>query len=80
MEPKQFLRVEGLAAFVGALGVYVAFDGPLWLLAVLALAPDLSMIGYFAGPRIGSLVYNVFHTYTHLSAQPAPFEALADGD
>jgi hypothetical protein len=64
MEPRSYLRLEGLAAFVGALAVYFALDGVLWLLAVLALGPDLSMAGYLAGQRVGSLTYNVFHTYT----------------
>ena len=63
MEPRQFLRIEGLAVLVVSLGVYLTLDGPLWLLAVLALAPDLSMLGYLGGPRVGSLVYNVAHTY-----------------
>lgn len=48
---------------VVSLGVYLTLDGPLWLLALLALAPDLSMLGYLGGPRVGSLVYNVGHTY-----------------
>lgn len=64
MRPVQFLRVEGLAALAGALAAYFTLGGPLWLLAVLALAPDLSMLGYLAGPRVGSLSYNVVHTYT----------------
>jgi hypothetical protein len=64
MEPRTFLRVEGLAVLLLSLGAYFTLDGPLWLLAVLALAPDLSMIGYLAGPRIGSLSYNAVHTYT----------------
>jgi hypothetical protein len=64
MEPTHYLRVEGLAALVGALAVYWSLGEPLWLLAVLALAPDLSMLGYLAGPRVGSYVYNVVHTYT----------------
>lgn len=63
MEPRHFLRVEGLAVLVVALGGYLALDGPLWLLAALALAPDLSMLGYLAGPRVGSLTYNTIHTY-----------------
>lgn len=64
MDPHHFLRVEGLAVLAGTLGGYYTLGGPLWLLAVLALAPDLSMVGYLAGPRIGSLTYNLFHTYT----------------
>jgi hypothetical protein len=64
MEPRTFLRVEGLATLGIALGSYLTLDGPIWILAVLALAPDLSMIGYLAGQRLGSLSYNVVHTYT----------------
>lgn len=64
MNPRHFLRIEGLAALGIALGTYFELGGPLWLLAVLALAPDVSMLGYLAGPRIGALSYNVFHTYT----------------
>lgn len=64
MEPQSFLRLEGLAVLVLAIGGYFALDGPVWLLVLLALAPDLSMVGYLAGNRVGSLAYNVFHTYT----------------
>lgn len=63
MNPRQFLRLEGVAVFAAALGAYVAVDGRLWLLLVLALAPDLAMLGYLAGPRVGSRVYNAVHTY-----------------
>ena len=64
MKPQTFLRVEGLAALGTALGGYFLLDGSVWLLVVLALAPDLSMAGYLAGPRLGSLSYNIVHTYT----------------
>ncbi len=50
--------------FAGALAWYVDLGGPIWLLLVLALAPDLSMLAYLAGSRVGSLGYNVVHTYT----------------
>lgn len=63
MQPTHFLRLEGLAVAAGALAAYVGLGGPLWLLLVLALAPDLSMVAYLAGPRTGSLGYNVVHTY-----------------
>ncbi|WP_226042857.1 DUF4260 domain-containing protein [Natrinema sp. DC36] len=64
MEPQSLLRIEGLAALGIALGSYFTLDGPIWMLVVLALSPDLSMIGYLAGPRLGSLSYNIVHTYT----------------
>lgn len=63
MHPTTSLRFEGLAVFAASLGGYFVVGGPLWLLLVLALAPDLSMAGYLGGPRIGALVYNVFHVY-----------------
>jgi hypothetical protein len=60
--PRGLLRLEGLAVLAGALVLY--FDrGYGWLpLLVLGLAPDLSFLGYLAGPRIGSLAYDIAHT------------------
>ncbi|MEF8886475.1 MAG: DUF4260 domain-containing protein [Haloarculaceae archaeon] len=63
MNPRNLLRLEGLTVFALAVGAYLWLGGPLWLLAVLALAPDLSMVGYLAGPRVGSISYNLAHTY-----------------
>jgi hypothetical protein len=62
--PRVLLRLEGAAAAAGAIVLY--FDGghPWWLLLVLALAPDLSMVGYAAGPRVGAASYNLAHTYS----------------
>ncbi len=38
-------------------------DWPVWLWVVLALAPDLSILGYLLGPRIGAVAYNTAHLY-----------------
>jgi Domain of unknown function (DUF4260) len=61
--PRSLLRGEGLAVLIGALVLY--FDaGYGWLaLILLFLVPDLSMLGYFAGPRAGALSYDVVHAY-----------------
>jgi hypothetical protein len=61
--PRRLLHLEGLAVLVAAIALY--FDsGYGWLvLLVLFLAPDLSMLGYVAGPRAGALAYDVVHTY-----------------
>ncbi|WP_336326553.1 DUF4260 domain-containing protein [Halovenus sp. HT40] len=64
MEPRILLRLEGLTVFALALAAYFTLGGPIWLLAVLALAPDLAMVGYLGGPRVGSYCYNAVHTYT----------------
>jgi Domain of unknown function (DUF4260) len=61
--PTLLLRAEGLAVLVASLTLYFHAGYGWLLLVVLALAPDLSMIGYLAGPRVGALVYNAVHTY-----------------
>jgi hypothetical protein len=58
------LRVEGATAAVAATVLYFDGGNPWWLFLVLALAPDLSMLGYVARTSIGSATYNVAHTYT----------------
>jgi hypothetical protein len=55
------LRLEAIALFVAGVLAYLQMNGhALWLLPLL-LAPDLSMIGYLAGPRMGALTYNLGH-------------------
>jgi hypothetical protein len=63
MNPRTLLRVEGLTTFLAATAAYVALSGSPWLYLLLALAPDLSVLGYLAGPRVGSYVYDAAHTY-----------------
>lgn len=63
MQPSVFLRVEGLIVLIVALFAYFQLNGPLWILIVFALAPDISMLGYLVSNRIGSLSYNMVHTY-----------------
>lgn len=59
--PVILLRIEGAALFAAAIVAY-AMNGQSWLLfAALVLAPDLSMLGYLAGPRIGAYCYNIAH-------------------
>jgi hypothetical protein len=56
------LRIEGLAVAGGALALYFHFGYGWVLLVVLVLAPDLAMLGYLAGPRIGAFAYDLAHT------------------
>ena len=60
--PLPLLRVEGAALAVAAVAGYAHFGPSWWLFAVLLLVPDLSVLGYLAGPRVGALVYNAAHT------------------
>lgn len=61
--PRLLLRAEGLAVAAAALALYVHSDFGWLLLVVLALAPDLSMLGYLGGPRTGAIAYDAVHTY-----------------
>lgn len=56
------VRLEWAFLFALCIAGY-ALSGGSWLLFfLLILAPDLSMLGYLAGPRIGAAAYNFFHT------------------
>ena len=62
--PALLLRIEGLALLSGTV-VFYAHGGESWLIFVLLLfAPDLSMLGYLAGMRVGTALYNLAHTTT----------------
>jgi hypothetical protein len=63
MPPRLLLRLEGLAVAGGALAAYVDRDYGWLLLVALVLAPDVSFLGYLAGPRVGAVAYNAVHTY-----------------
>jgi hypothetical protein len=75
--PRLLLRVEGAAVAATAVALYFWAGYPWWLLLVLALAPDLSFVGYAAGPRVGAVVYDAAHTYA-LSVPLAALGVLAD--
>jgi hypothetical protein len=56
------LRAEGAASLLVCC-VFYALTGFGWgYFALLFLVPDLSMLGYLAGPRVGSVAYNWAHT------------------
>lgn len=61
--PRQLLHFEGLAVLVGSLVLYFDVGFGWLLLLALILAPDLSLLGYLGGPRLGALSYDVVHTY-----------------
>ena len=60
--PLVLLRLEGAALLAAAIYGYAEF-GRSWLrFAVLLFVPDVGMLGYLAGPRIGAIPYDLFHT------------------
>lgn len=62
--PLLLLRAEGVAVAAISILLYSKLDAPWGLFAALILVPDLSMLGYLAGPRLGAAVYNAAHTLT----------------
>jgi hypothetical protein len=58
-----FLRLEGLAAVAISAVFYARTGASWWLFAALWLAPDLSMLGYLGGPKLGARIYNAIHSY-----------------
>jgi hypothetical protein len=61
--PRILLRLEGLFVFAGCIALYLDADESIVALVVLFLTPDLSILAFLAGPRVGSASYNAVHTY-----------------
>jgi hypothetical protein len=62
--PRVLLRLEGGGVLIAATLAYFVVVGGDWRwFALLFFAPDLSFLGYLAGPAVGAVAYNVVHTY-----------------
>lgn len=55
------LRAEQVAIFLTGVTLWLANGGAPLLLIPALLVPDLSMVGYLRGPRIGAITYNAVH-------------------
>ncbi len=60
---RTWLQIEELAIFILSLGPYRHYSFSWIWYVVLFLVPDLSMLGYVLGPRIGAMLYNIVHSY-----------------
>lgn len=58
---KKLIVLESIALFLGCYGATLYGGNPWWLYLVWLLVPDLSMIGYALGPRVGAITYNLAH-------------------
>lgn len=56
------LRGEAVAVFALGAVLYAGAGGELLLLIPLLFVPDVSMLGYLAGPKLGAVTYNLGHT------------------
>lgn len=57
------LRIESAAIGVVGVVAWLSLGGSPLLLIPALLIPDLSAIGYLAGPRVGAMTYNLFHNW-----------------
>jgi hypothetical protein len=58
------LRLEGLCVLIAASVAYAKFGLGWGTFALFFLAPDLSLLGYLAGPTVGAVSYNLAHSYS----------------
>ena len=77
--PRALLHLEGAVVAGVAVTLYLWAGHPWWLLLALALVPDLAMVAYALGPRVGAIAYDVAHTYA-LAMPLAAFGVVADVD
>lgn len=61
---KTLIQIEELGLFAFGIYLFSLLDYQWWWFPALLLAPDLSMIGYVASPKIGAWCYNFFHHRT----------------
>jgi hypothetical protein len=62
-QPILWQRIEAAVIFVACLVVYYHLRLNGWLLVLLILAPDLSMVGYTRNTALGATLYNLAHNY-----------------
>ena len=57
------LRLEELCVLIASLVAYSKFGLGWSTFALFFLTPDVSFLGYLAGPKIGAISYNLAHSY-----------------
>ena len=58
---KILLKLEALALLGLSIFLFSRLNYSWWLYPLLFFVPDLSMVGYAFGARVGALIYNIVH-------------------
>ncbi len=58
---KTILKLEELAMFLASVVLLYISGVSWWWYLLLLVGPDISMLGYLAGNKIGAWTYNLFH-------------------
>ncbi len=59
--PRRWLRLEAAVVLVGSLVAFSTTREQWWLVPLLLFLPDLLMVGYLGGTRLGAHLYNLAH-------------------
>ncbi len=59
---RMVLRLEGMCVLIAASVAYSRYGAGWGTFALFFLAPDVSFLGYLAGPRVGAISYNLAHS------------------
>lgn len=64
MDPwaRRWLQAEGAAFLAAGLAGFLWLGLPWYAFLLLLVVPDVSMIGYVVGPRVGAITYNLGHS------------------
>jgi hypothetical protein len=71
--PRLLLRMEGGVLLAASALLYAGLGASWVAFVVLLLVPDVAMLGYVRGSRLGAVTYNLAHTY----APPAALALIA---
>ena len=58
---RNIIKVEEFAMLAISIYALYLFKSPWWYYLLMALGPDISMIGYAGGNKPGAILYNIFH-------------------
>ncbi len=61
-QPASLLRAEGAILLIALTTLYWRENGSWLLFAVAFFLPDLSVVGYLGGNRVGAATYNAVHS------------------
>ena len=66
--PKLLLRLEGATLFGASIALFAVQGQQWWLYPALLLVPDIFMLGYLRNTKLGSITYNLGHSYPAAAA------------
>ena len=58
---KNIIKLEEMTMLAISIAALYSWNVAWWLYLLMALAPDISMLGYVAGNKVGAFCYNFFH-------------------